>query len=158
MEMTMRTSIHQYPAALQAAVEAALAAYPQDEARILRGAEIVARGGVREPEAGSHVWNVGIYHYYPVNGTCPCPDTVMNSVARCKHRYAKALYKKMHTAPVVRSLYFYADLAGVAGTATVWEDGRIMFQAYDDDTPIACTYDEIVLAGRKDLVDSYYAS
>jgi hypothetical protein len=118
---------------LLALVERAIAAYPGETARILRGAEIVERDGVKVRADG--VYEVGIFHKYPqVDGRCPCPDSALGHAPdhRCKHAYAKCLYRKLHAAPApVRSKTFVASLDDTCGLVTVFEDGRASFTPHD---------------------------
>jgi len=78
-------------------VAAAIAAYPGEEARILRGAEIVRKGGVRLVEGECP--KVGqTYHLYSiVDGRCPCPDSAQGNApeGRCKHVHALTLYVQL---------------------------------------------------------------
>jgi hypothetical protein len=138
-------------------VEKAMAAYPGEEARILRGAEIVERGGVREYEGKPP--QVGIYHYYPVTSVCPCIDATLKQApeGRCKHRWALTLHHKLAQQPAMRSLVFYAQWEGLDGTATVWEDGNVDFLLHDSHEPIPTTLDQVVLGGKKSDVDAAQA-
>lgn len=145
-----------YPT-LHAVTACALAAYPAEEARIRRGAEIVARGGVRIPEHGAA--RVGIYHWYPVTDTCPCPDAALGNApsGRCKHRYALTFSRKM--ALPLRSVLYYASLGDADaqrhGVATIWEDGTVVFTEHDSDVAQTTTLEQIVLGARKEAVDAY---
>ena len=141
--------------ALLALMQRAIATYPEAEARIRRGAEIVERGGVRERQ-DSPILDIGIYHHYPVNGQCPCPDSAQRPGITCKHRWAKALYLKLHkeTSMPLRSIVFYASLGDANGVATVWEDGRIVFCAHNSVEEIPCAFEEVALGGEKEAIDA----
>ena len=160
------TTIHQYPPALQAAVDAALAAFPAEADRIHRGAALVANGEIRPPVAGQHGWLIGIHGWEVVCNTCTCPDQVMNGALRCKHWYGKALYRKMQARPappVVQSLAYYGEWCGVAGVVTVYNGGDILatFQPHDGMFPVPVPLErwgEVVLGGRKDWIDEYYSA
>jgi len=81
---------------LEAVVDAAIAAYPTEEARIRRGAEIVRDGGVA---LATHRVTTRLNwqaHTYQVNGTCPCKDSQHQAPeGRCKHRWALAFAKRI---------------------------------------------------------------
>lgn len=119
--------------ALVALVERAINAYPGEETRIRRGAEIVERDGVRVRKDG--VYEVGIHRYYEINGHCECPDATLRHApkGKCKHRYAKTFYRKLHaaSAPTVRTKTFVASLDDTCGLATICEDGRAHFTPHD---------------------------
>lgn len=119
--------------ALLALVQRAVSSYPSEEARIRRGAEIVERDGVRVREDG--VYEVGIYHRYPVNGHCPCPDSALGHApeGHCKHSWSKTFYRKLHAAaaPVVRTKTYVACLDDCVGIATFSEAGYVSFAPYD---------------------------
>jgi hypothetical protein len=144
-------------------VERAIAAYPTEEGRIRRGAEIVTRDGVRQTER-AEVLRIGIYHFYPVQADrrCPCPDVTNNrpSGNRCKHVWAACLWRHMHQGESVMNPgaphRFVASLGDGAaqqhGIATEQASGTWLFQPYDTDEHIDCALHEIVLGGRLDLM------
>jgi len=127
-------------------VNRALASYPTEEDRIPRGPEIIERGGIRFDGLTPLV---GIHHYYPLCGHCPCPDAALGNApgGRCKHRWALAFYRKREAIPICRSRQFYADLQGQPGIASIWEDGDILFQGEDSTILVACEWQDVVLCG-----------
>jgi hypothetical protein len=151
---------------LEAVIARALTAYPAEEARIRRGAEIVQRGGVRI--VPGQPCKIGIYHTYPqiAGKACPCPDSALGHAAghRCKHRWALTLWQRLQTGtvtqqvPALRELLFYATWRNYCqGVARIREDGACWFEAEEGSGEwVEATWEDLVLAGRKDLVDAYW--
>lgn len=153
-------------------VNQAILAYPGEEARIQRGAKIVEHGGVRPPCAEHATWRVGVYHWYPIDTSrmCPCPDRVFGHApnGRCKHRWALCLYRRLHglqttpisAGPSLRTLAFYGSYTApgaceqVHGIVEVREDGLVRFQMHKSHDWLAVAWDDVVLGGRKDMVDA----
>lgn len=90
---------------LQAAMAAAIAAHPAEEARITRAAHLVLEDGVtllrsvdRETGRESLVAIVSSQSHpgetYRVTDRCTCRDAAHAPEGRCKHRWAKALAKR----------------------------------------------------------------
>jgi len=134
--------------ALMAAATRAKAKYPNERSRIDRGILIAGTGGVDLLPSGiariasqSHPGE-----YYEVNGRCTCPDVPKAPEGRCKHRWAKALYKaalaeqKRYPGPDRYWATYYSptkeEMPGTAAfdkTMQCWlftpEDGRDPFYA-----------------------------
>jgi hypothetical protein len=93
--VTREAHTAQFTTALLDASCRAIAAYPAEKARIQRGLDIVIHDGVvLEPDGTALVASQGHPGMtYRVNGQCECPDVQRAPEGRCKHRYAKALYK-----------------------------------------------------------------
>lgn len=93
-------------AAVQAMVLKAIAAYPDEQARIERGAQLALQGHVELLEDGSaKVRSSDLAQtYYCINRTCPCWDFQRAPGGRCKHRWAKTLLRRatdaLYRAPV----------------------------------------------------------
>lgn len=79
-------------AALTLAYGKAIEAYPDEQARIFKGAKIAKIPfDVLEHDGYTTVKSTDGAREYTVNGTCNCPDPT----PRCKHVWAKALHRKM---------------------------------------------------------------
>jgi hypothetical protein len=150
---------------LQAAVDAALAAFPQDAARIAKAAALVARDYVVPPTATQPAWLVGpaqwqVTRISPGQYECQCPDYAFRRQP-CKHVMATWLSRKVQQMPAPRSLAYYGDWQGVAGVVTIYESGDIQatFQPHTGMFPVIIPLErwhEVVLGGRKDQVDVTY--
>jgi hypothetical protein len=82
-------------AILNGLVDRAVAAYPEEIARIERGADFVRQGAVDLHANGTATVYSGEQRY-EVNGHCECGDAQYRAPeGRCKHRWAKALYRRM---------------------------------------------------------------
>jgi hypothetical protein len=62
--------------------------------RIQRATALVLSGGVFVEDDGSTVQIRCTNGFYTVNGHCPCPDAQRAQDGYCKHRLAKALYRR----------------------------------------------------------------
>ena len=160
------TTIPQYPAALQAAVDAALLKFPDDADRLHRAADLVARDYVVPPTATQPAWLVGPAQWKVQSacpGECECADYAFRRKP-CKHILATWLYRKMQATPAplpVLSRAYYGDWCGVAGVVTVYNSESMLptFQPHGAMFPVAIPLErwhEVVLGGRKDLIDATY--
>lgn len=168
--MIMAT-IAQVDPRLQAAVDAALAKYPFETARLAKAADLVARDFVIPPTATDPAWRVGPARWQVFSATpgqCDCPD-YLHRRQMCKHIFSVWLYRKMQQTPSVppvppaQSLQFYGTWHNVAGIVTVYNSGDIQatFQPESAACPVVIPMEDwfaVVLAGRKDLTDAAWGS
>lgn len=116
----------QFDQALLDAASRATAAYPAERCRIQRGLQIAQADGVELYQDGSaRVQSQAApdARYY-VNGSCSCLDAMRAPAGRCKHVYARWLYKaalaalKRHPGPDRWYATYYApDGEAVPGIA-----------------------------------------
>lgn len=149
----------------------ALAAYPNEEARINRGHAIAAQGGVTLLSNGMASVASQTYHDtdYTVNGSCICRDYAVAAAGRCKHRYAASMHRKTleylmshvdeplegqnHSMPSYDfpTLWtrFYATYSSpglhVNGIAERQGDGSFLFTPEGETSSVPCQYYELAL-------------
>lgn len=147
---------------LEALVKRAITKYPAEQARIERGAALVATTTLRDDGSATVSSNYHLYHV--AGGKCTCPDLYAPE-GRCKHRWAACLAAKLRkaqntlaTVPALRELEFYASVGAENGVARVREDGAVWFMVHDGDGWVSVGWDEVVLGGRKDLVDAAWGN
>ena len=85
------------------ALAAALVAYHDEEATILRGFQIALHDGVTLGADGMHRVASDSHpgEYYHCNGACTCRAFHRAPEGRCKHRFAVALVKKAQAQPPI---------------------------------------------------------
>jgi hypothetical protein len=121
----MYVDIHSpaFAVALRIATERARAAYPEERATILRGAEIVRSGYVAMQDDGhnAHIRSAtDTTRTYTVNGVCQCAGWGRAPGHRCSHRYAKSLYTKACAQLVTM---WYAEYQARSGIAAQTKNG-----------------------------------
>ena len=81
--------------AISAAASAALTAYPQEAARLLRAIDLALDGHVSpNPDGTAQVRSQCGTALYTVTDRCTCPDRDRASEGRCKHWWARELVRE----------------------------------------------------------------
>ena len=84
----------------------------------------VLQGGVFVEDDGATTQVRCTNGFYAVNGHCPCPDHARAQDGYCKHRLAKALYRRaseMHREPQPQPRAVLADTPAQLGPACAFE-------------------------------------
>lgn len=133
----------QFDAALTALTQAALTAYPGEEARILRGLGLVRRGHVELRGDGTAWVRSERYdmRYRVANGHCACQDMAAPD-HRCKHAWAKTLLCRARKAVLpLRHAYHLVD--GVEGHARVLDAQRAVFHPGGHKHSFVCAVEDL---------------
>lgn len=158
MTIAQSNTLVQFDAALRAAAARATAVYPAEHARIDRGLAIALTDGVTLcPDGTAAVASQSQPRLaYTVNGHCTCKDVAHAPAGRCKHRWAKALYKaalatvRRHPGPERWWATYYApDGAAIPGVA-VWCVGKqcYLFIPEDGQAPLYPALQALCLGGH----------
>lgn len=135
------------------------ATYPEECPRITRAVALVETGAVTLcPDGTASVHSQKGQAVYQVNGSCQCFDQHAPD-GRCKHRWAKTMYKHLLRLQLLARYALYLDAAtgeqvpGIAWPA--FDMGAIWYAPDDDVYPTRCwmvTAAQLVLLNHLDIV------
>ena len=154
MSIATIEAIHtvEFHRALESAARRAQAVYPSHSKRIWKGLALAMKGHVDMQADGTALVQseTNPAQVYTVNGRCTCPDEPTAPKGYCKHRYAKAIYKKALEAygPWWAT---YTDPTGRKHRGTASKDAQIgcwLFVPEDGADPLYVAPEALSLGGH----------